>query len=60
MIEKVNAAVAASLAEPETCKKLEGLGALPSSTTPAEFKTFVAAESDKFGKIIEQAGIKEE
>ena len=60
VIEKVNAAVAASLAKPETRTKLEGLGALPSPNTAAEFKTFVVAESDKFGKIIEQAGIKEE
>ncbi len=60
VIEKLNAAVRASLAKPEIRSRLETLGALPSPTTPAEFKTFVAAEADKFGKIIQQAGIKEE
>jgi tripartite-type tricarboxylate transporter receptor subunit TctC len=56
VIEKLNAAVSASLAKPETRSRLEELGALPSPTTPAEFKTFIVAESDKFGKIIDQAG----
>jgi tripartite-type tricarboxylate transporter receptor subunit TctC len=60
VIEKLNAAVRASLAKPEIRSRLETLGALPSPTTSAEFKTFVAAEADKFGKIIQQAGIKEE
>lgn len=60
VIERLNAAVKAWLAKPEARSRLEALGALPSPTTPAEFKAFVAAESAKFGKIIEQAGIKDE
>lgn len=59
-IETLNAAVAASLAKPETRTRLEGLGTLPSPTTPEAFKSFVAAATTKFGAIIKQAGIKDE
>jgi hypothetical protein len=45
---------------PEARERLETLGTLPSLATPAEFRAFVAAESDKFRGIIEQARIKDE
>jgi tripartite-type tricarboxylate transporter receptor subunit TctC len=60
IIDQVNAALRASLDEPETRARLEGLGTLPSPGTPAEFTSFVGAETIKFGQIIQQAQIKEE
>jgi tripartite-type tricarboxylate transporter receptor subunit TctC len=60
VIQKLNAAIGASLAKPETRSRLEALGMLPFPNTPDEFEAFVAAETEKFGEIIEQAGIKEE
>ena len=60
VIDRVNAAVRSSLDKPEMHARLEAMGTLPSPDTPAEFATFVATETTKFGEIIEQAQIKEQ
>jgi tripartite-type tricarboxylate transporter receptor subunit TctC len=60
VIDRVNAAVRSSPDKPEMHARLEGMGTLPSPDTPAEFATFVATETTKFGEIIEQAQIKEQ
>jgi tripartite-type tricarboxylate transporter receptor subunit TctC len=57
---RLNAALRGSLDKPTTRARLEGLGILPSPGTPSEFAAFVASETSKFGRIIEQAQIKEE
>jgi len=35
-------------------------GIIPRPLTPAEYKSFVGSESEKFAKVIEQAKIKPE
>ena len=35
-------------------------GIIPRPMTPAEYKSFVASESEKFGRVIDQAKIKPE
>jgi tripartite-type tricarboxylate transporter receptor subunit TctC len=60
IVDQLNAALRGSLDKPTTRARLEGLGTLPSPDTPTEFAAFVSAETTKFGRIIEQAQIKEE
>jgi tripartite-type tricarboxylate transporter receptor subunit TctC len=42
----------------KTAQMLTAQGIVPRKTSPAEFKSFVEAESRKFGDIIEKANIK--
>ncbi len=52
VIQKVHAALADALKDPEVMKKLEVQGAAPALMTPAEFAQFVNAEYAKFGKVV--------
>nr|WP_246216055.1 hypothetical protein [Microvirga makkahensis] len=54
----MNKAVVQVLNNPATAKKLGSLGSYPSPTKPDEFKSFLAAESEKFKNITTIAGIK--
>lgn len=58
IIDKLNKAVVAAIANRDVAKKLETLGSYPATMSPAEFGKFVAAESDKFKDIVTSAGIK--
>lgn len=58
-LDKVNAALKASLKDPEFIKREEALGAVvvtDSRVEPAEHKKFVAAEIAKWGPVIKAAG----
>ncbi|MBP0445091.1 tripartite tricarboxylate transporter substrate binding protein [Roseomonas sp. SSH11] len=57
IVERVSAALAAALREPELRGKFEVQGLLPQSMTPAEYRSFVTAESEKFGRIVREANI---
>jgi len=56
-IDKVNKQINAVMADPVVKERLAGLGVEPVSMTSAEFGTFIAAESDKWGKVIQAANI---
>jgi tripartite-type tricarboxylate transporter receptor subunit TctC len=58
IVDKINNAVDASVADPQTRARLIALGAEPMSMTPAEFGKFIADETDKWSKVIKFAGIK--
>ena len=61
IIAKLNAAVVAALADPETRKKLTDLAQViypPDQQTPAALHAFQKAEIDKWWPIIKAAGIK--
>jgi tripartite-type tricarboxylate transporter receptor subunit TctC len=58
IIDKLNGAVAAVLAEPAIKRRLEDLGGVEAPMSPAEFKKFIAAETEKWGKVIKFANIK--
>ena len=60
IIEKLNQAVNAVLADPRLQARLAELGGQPMPMTPAEFGKLVAAETEKWGKVIKLAGIKPE
>jgi tripartite-type tricarboxylate transporter receptor subunit TctC len=60
IIAKLNSAINDVLAEPETRKRLVELGGEPLIGTPQAFGDMIAAESVKWKKVVEFAGIKVE
>jgi tripartite-type tricarboxylate transporter receptor subunit TctC len=58
VIQKIQRDVAEVLSNEELSGKLAALGLEPSGNTPAEFERQIAAESRKWGDIVQRAGIK--
>ncbi len=59
VIAKLNSAVNAALNDPELREKLIKSGATPVGGTPAAFGTFMKAEYEKWGRVVQERGIKE-
>jgi len=60
IIDTLNREVNAGLANPAIKAKLAEVGATPVVFTPAEFRAYVAAETEKWAKVIKAAGVKPE
>jgi len=60
VIDKINSALNQALSTPEMKARYAELGAEPMIVTPAEFGKFLAAETEKWGKVIKTAHIKAE
>jgi tripartite-type tricarboxylate transporter receptor subunit TctC len=60
IIEKLNRATSAALADSNTKSRLVGLGVEPMSMTPAEFGKFMLDETEKWAKVIRAVNIKPE
>jgi tripartite-type tricarboxylate transporter receptor subunit TctC len=58
IVETINKAAIADLADPAFKSKLADLGGIPMPMTPAEFGKFVTADIEKWAKVIEFADIK--
>ena len=58
VVDKLNKAVTAALAEPKIKARILDLGGVPMPMTPAEFGRFLAAETEKWSKVIRAADIK--
>jgi tripartite-type tricarboxylate transporter receptor subunit TctC len=58
VIDKLNGAINAALADPTIVARLADLGAVPYPATPAELDKLFADEADKWGKVIRAANIK--
>jgi len=58
IVERLNGIVNSALKDPAISDKLLPQGIVPKPMKVAEFKAFVDAEREKFGKIVEQANIK--
>jgi tripartite-type tricarboxylate transporter receptor subunit TctC len=58
IIDRLNKEINAALADPKMEARLADLGAVPMPMTPAEFGEFIAAETEKWGKVIRAANIK--
>ena len=56
-INRVNAAVNATLAEPAMRARLADLGGVPIPGTPADFGKVIVAETDKWAKVINDSGV---
>ena len=48
------------MAEPDVKEKFAGLGVEAQASTPAEFRSFLAAEHAKYTKLVADNGIKGE
>ena len=59
-VNRIAAAVQQGLKDPATRKRLEEMGTEPVGDTPAEFRTFLQAELQKWGGFVKQSGIKVE
>ena len=57
IIAKLNTEINAILAEPEMTKRLVELGGAPLIQTPEKFGADIAAETEKWKKVIDGAGI---
>jgi tripartite-type tricarboxylate transporter receptor subunit TctC len=58
IIDKLNAEVNAALADPAIQARLADLGSVPLSMSPSDYRAFIAAETEKWAKVIKFAGIK--
>lgn len=57
VVEKLNAALRASLARPETAERIRGLGGIVSVSSPAEYGAFLREDLDRWRRVIEVAKI---
>ena len=60
VVTKLNAEINAGLADAKMKERFADLGGVPLPMSPAEFGNLVAAETEKWGKVIAFAGIKAE
>src|SRR5262245_26396741 len=60
IIDKLNREINASLADSKMKARLFDMGATPFVSSPADFAKFIAAETEKWGKVIRAANIKAE
>ncbi len=58
IVDRLNGIVNTALKDKAVVDKLMPQGIVPKPMTPAEYKSFVASETEKFGKIVQQANIK--
>jgi len=60
IIDKLNAAIAEALRQPDMVKRLRADGSDAVSSTPEEFRALLIAERDKWSTLVKQTGIKPE
>jgi tripartite-type tricarboxylate transporter receptor subunit TctC len=60
VIEKLNTAIGASLADPGLKQRIAELGDTVFLSSPSEFKKFIADYTEKWGKVIRAANIRAE
>jgi tripartite-type tricarboxylate transporter receptor subunit TctC len=58
VVIRLNAIVTTALEDKAIAEKLIAQGIVPKLMNAAEYKSFVTSETDKFGKIVQQANIK--
>jgi tripartite-type tricarboxylate transporter receptor subunit TctC len=60
IVDKLNAEINAGLTDSKLSARLTELGSVPFVGSPADFGKFLAAETDKWGKVIRAANIRAE
>jgi len=60
IVDTLNAAFVKALSDPAAIEKIRVLGAEPAPTSPEGFGKFIRSESEKWGKLIAETGIKAE
>jgi len=59
-VDKLNAAIRESLQNAETKQKLATLGAITRASSPAEFRTWLTGDAERWTRVIQAAGVKAE
>ncbi len=57
ILAKLNADLHQALAAPETRQRLVEQGIDPTPSTPEEFAAFIRSETDKWAKVVKEAGV---
>jgi tripartite-type tricarboxylate transporter receptor subunit TctC len=57
VVTRLNEAIRRAVASPEVSERLSSLGYIPTTNTPQEFAMLIAADLERFGKTIREAGI---
>jgi tripartite-type tricarboxylate transporter receptor subunit TctC len=57
IVKRVSEEIAAIVRMDDVRARLEGMGTIPVGNRPAEFEKFIAAETDKWGKVIRSAKV---
>jgi tripartite-type tricarboxylate transporter receptor subunit TctC len=57
IVDKLNAATNAALADPKLVARLADLGRRADADDAAEVRAFIASETDKWTKVIKSAGV---
>jgi tripartite-type tricarboxylate transporter receptor subunit TctC len=57
IVNKLSAAIAEGIKSPEVAKRLSGEGSTPVGSTPEEFGRHIAAEVNKWRKLVKEAGL---
>jgi tripartite-type tricarboxylate transporter receptor subunit TctC len=60
IIQKLNQEINAAFADPRMKARFSDLGGIPLAGSPTEFGRLIAAETEKWGKVVKFAGIKPE
>jgi tripartite-type tricarboxylate transporter receptor subunit TctC len=60
IVERLNREINAGLADPAVKARLAQVATTPLVLTPAEFGAHVAAETEKWGKVVRFAGVRPE
>jgi tripartite-type tricarboxylate transporter receptor subunit TctC len=60
IIDRLNKEINAVLADPAIAARFASIGSDPRPGSPAEFGKFIAAETEKWGKVVRFAGLKVE
>jgi tripartite-type tricarboxylate transporter receptor subunit TctC len=58
IVGKLNQHIVRAFEQPEVKEKLASLGQEPATCTPAEFAAFIRSESERWAKVIRQAGFR--
>jgi tripartite-type tricarboxylate transporter receptor subunit TctC len=60
IVDKIHQAIVKALATEDVKEKMAGQGANPGGSSPAEFAKFIAAEHEKWAKVVKESGAKVE
>jgi tripartite-type tricarboxylate transporter receptor subunit TctC len=58
VVDRLNKEINATLADPAFAARLAAIGSEPRSGSPGDFGKFIAAETEKWGKVVKFAGLK--
>ena len=57
ILDKISKDIAAVLAQADVKEKLEIQGSFPASTTPEQFDEIIKSDTERYGKILRDAGV---